>query len=96
MAHPDREFRVLPMTRAGWWAVGLGLAGLLLLLVWTVLPGGGAIGLALELAGGIVALVAFTRHGERALLAFFALFPFLMAVVFVVAELVEIIRAFAF
>jgi hypothetical protein len=74
----------------------LGLAGVLLMLAWTVLPGGGATGLVLELAGGIVALVAIIRHGERGLLAFLALFPFTMAVVFVVAEIVEIIRAFAF
>ncbi len=96
LAPLNREFRVLPMTRSGRWAVALALAGTLLMLAWTVLPGGGASALVLWLAGGIVALVAFTRHGERGLLVFAALLPFVMAVVFVVAELVEIIRAFAF
>jgi hypothetical protein len=74
--------------------VVLAFAGLLLMMAWTVLPGGGAIGLALMLAGGAVTLLAMIRHGERALLAGAALALFGIAVLFVVAELVEIIRTF--
>lgn len=87
----NNRFQLLPATRTGQWGVGVALAGFLLMLAWTVLPGGGAIPLAFELVGGTMALVAIVRHGERALSVIVALIPFLLAVVFVIAEIVEII-----
>jgi hypothetical protein len=73
--------------------VWLTAASVLLMMAWTVLPGGGAIPLACGLAGGVIALVAIFRHGERSLAVFVALVPFLWAVAFVVAEIVELISS---
>lgn len=82
---------ILPVTRPGRWAVLLTAASVLLMMAWTVLPGGGVIPLVCGLAGGVIALVAIFRHGERALAVLVALVPFLWAVAFVVAEIVELI-----
>lgn len=80
--------RVMPATRLGRWAVGLAIAGLLLIGAWTVMgPLGGFPGLVVAFAGGIVALVAITRRHERALSVFAALVPFLNAVAFLIAEI---------
>lgn len=78
---------ILPTTRLGWWAVGLALANVVLVLSWTILPGGAALGFLAGLAGGIVALVAIVRHGERALAVFLAIGPLVMVVLFLLAEL---------
>jgi hypothetical protein len=79
---------VLPTTPLGKWAIGLAAASIVLLLGWTVLGRlGGVPGLALGLAGGVLALVAILRHGERALTVFAALLPFLNVLVFLLAEL---------
>jgi hypothetical protein len=45
--------------------------------------GGGALGL----AGGVCALVAIFRRGERAVAVFVAILPLVLAVTFVLAEL---------
>ena len=92
--HPDRPFTILPATPMGMWSVGMAVAGLALLLARAVGPMGWAMaGLALELAAGVTALLAITREGERALLVYAAMVPFLMAVVFLIAEIVEILRS---
>jgi hypothetical protein len=78
---------ILPTTRPGWWAVGLALANVVLVLSWTILPGGAALGFLAGLAGGVVALVAIVRHRDRALAGFLAIAPPVLVVLFVLAEL---------
>ena len=79
---------VRPRTRLGKWAVGLAAASVLLVVAWSFVGRlGGVPGLALGLAGGVVALVAVVRHGERAVTVFAALAPSLTLVVFLLAEL---------
>lgn len=78
---------VVPTTRLGRWAVGLAIANVVLVLAWTILPGGAALGFACGLAGGVVGLVAIVRGRERALAVFAALAPFATVVAFVLAEL---------
>jgi hypothetical protein len=48
---------------------------------------GGVPGLAFGLAGGVLAIVAIVRHGERGMTVFAALLPFLNVLVFLLAEL---------
>lgn len=92
IAHPDGSIAVLPTTRSGRFGAGLALVGFIL---WTVpaVPFGGRIGLGLALAGGVVALLALLQHGERAVLAFAALIPFLLGVALLVAEIVEVLKS---
>lgn len=88
---PARERRrlvVRPTTRLGTWAVGLAAAHLVLMLGWRLLgPLGGFPGLAFGLAGGVVALVAILRRGERALTVYAALVFLLNTVLFVLGSL---------
>ena len=80
---------IAPTTRLGTWAVGLAAASLVLNFEWRLLgPLGGFPSLLLGLAGGLVALAAIFRGGERAVSVFVALLPFVGVVAFVVAELV--------
>src|SRR3990172_7589208 len=83
-----RRITILPTTRLGWWAVGLAAAFPVFVLAWTIVPGGAALGLACGLAGGVVALVAIFRHGERAITVFAALVPLVLGLAFVLAELI--------
>ncbi len=79
---------ILPTTYVGNWAVGLAVASIVANFSWKLMgPLGGFPSLIFGLAGGIVALVAIFRRGERAVTVFAALLPFLGAVVFVLAEL---------
>jgi hypothetical protein len=77
------------MTRLGRWAVGSTVAGFLLLnFAWRLMgPLGGFPGLALGLIGGVLALVAIFRRGERSMAVFASLVPFASIVAFVLAEL---------
>jgi len=80
---------MLPSTRLGRWAVGLAAANVVLLMGWRLMgPLGGFPGLACGLAGGVVALIAIFRHGERAITVFAALLPALFVLAFVAAELI--------
>jgi hypothetical protein len=83
-----RRVVVLPTTALGKWAIASAVASVVLLLSWTVAGRvGGIPGLALGLAGGVLALVAILRRGERALIVFAALLPFLNVLVFLLADL---------
>lgn len=87
-AEKRRRFAVLPMTSLGKWAIGMAVAGAVLVLGWSTIGGlGGALGLVLGLAGGGAALTAIFRRGERAVTVFAAVLPFLTVVVFLLAEL---------
>ncbi len=80
---------MLPSTRLGRWAVGLAAANVVLLMGWRLMgPLGGFPGLACGLAGGVVALIAIFRHGERAITVFATLLPALFVLVFIAAELI--------
>jgi hypothetical protein len=83
-----RRLAVLPTTQLGKWAVGLAGASVVLLFGWSLVGRlGGVPGLAFGLAGGVLALVAIVRRGERALTVFAVLLPFLTVLVFLLAEL---------
>lgn len=82
-----RGHAILPTTRPGLWAAWLAVGHVVLMPAWRVLPGGAALSFAFGLAGGIVALVAILRRGERALTVFAAVLPLAFVVLFVAAEL---------
>lgn len=82
-----RRISILPTTQLGRRAVGLAAAFVVLVPAWKVFPGGAALGFACGLVGGVVALLAIVRHGERALAVFAAVVPLLLVVGFVAAEL---------
>ena len=86
-AEKRRRFAVLPMTSLGKWAVGMAVAGTVLVLGWSAIGRLGVLGLALGLASGGAALIAIFRRGERAVTVFAALLPFLTVVVFLLTEL---------
>lgn len=69
--------------------MGLAAANVVLILAWRVMgPAGAWPGFAFGLAGGVVALVAIFRRGERAITVFAAILPLLFVLVFVAAELI--------
>jgi hypothetical protein len=83
-----RRIAVAPTTRLGRWAVGLLAANVLLVLGWRLTgPAGAFPGFVAGLAGGVVALIAILRRGERAASVFVAVLPLVFVVVFVLAEL---------
>lgn len=83
-----RRVAVRPTTPLGRWAVGLGVGYLVLVLGWRLMgPLGAFPGLVSGLAGGVVALVAILRRGERAIAVFAAILPLVLVVAFVLAEL---------
>lgn len=79
---------IVPTTRLGRWAVGLAAGYFVGVLSWRIVPGGAVIGFACGFTGGVVALVAIFRHGERAISVFAAIVPLLLVVGFVLAELI--------
>lgn len=85
----EKRRPILPTTRLGRWAVGLGVANVVLVLGWRLMgPLGGFPGFACGLAGGVVALVAIFRRGERAITVFAAIVPLVFVVLFVLLELI--------
>ena len=83
-----RAIAILPTTRLGRWAVGLGIAYFVLVLGWRLTgPLGAMPGFASGVAGGAIGLVAICRRGERALTVFAAIMPLVLVVSFVLAEL---------
>jgi hypothetical protein len=54
----------------------------------TVVPRGAALGFLLGLAGGVAAVMAIVRDAERAAIVLLAFVPVLIAVAFVLAELI--------
>jgi hypothetical protein len=78
--------RVLPTSRLGKWALGAAAAGAVGLWLGTVMPERGAwsavgmagtsVGLALGVAGGIIAVAAVWLHGDRAIAVVAAFVPF--------------------
>ena len=82
------RFFFWPMTRLGWWAVGLAAASVVLIPSWSLMGRlGGIPGLVCGFAGGVIALLAIFRQKERAISVFAAFVPFVVVVSFVLAEL---------
>ena len=79
----------LPTTRLGWWAVGLAAAFFPFVFAAAVMPRAAAIGFVGGLAGGVAALMAIIRDRERALTVFVALLPLVIAVAFLLVELIS-------
>lgn len=86
--HPAR-ITVLPLTDLGWWAVGFAAAFIPLVFAAAVVPRAALLGFACGLGGGAIALVAIIRKHERAVSVFAALAPLVIAVAFVLAELIS-------
>ena len=83
-----RRYTILPTTVAGWCAVGLAGAFFVLVLAAAAVPRGAALGFVCGLAGGALALTAVLRDRERAATVFAALLPLVIAVAFVLVELI--------
>lgn len=92
--HPDapaehhRRITILPTTTLGWWAVGLSAGFWAFVAAATVVPRGAGLAFLLGLAGAVAALTAIVRDRERAALVLATFVPAVIAVAFVVAELV--------
>lgn len=87
-ARDGRRITVLPTTRIGWWAVGLAVANVVLVLAWTLMgPLGAFPGFLCGVLAGILAVRAVGWRGERALTVILAMLPLVMVGVFVVASL---------
>jgi hypothetical protein len=79
---------ILPTTRLGRWAVGLAAAFLPLVFAAAVVPRGAPLGFVCGLAGGVTGLTAIVRDRERAVTVFAAVIPLVIAVAFLLAELI--------
>ena len=82
------ELTTLPTTLLGWWSIGLSAGFWAFVLAATVVPRGAALGFALGLAGAVAGVVAIWRDGERAAIVLATFVPALIAVAFVLAELI--------
>jgi hypothetical protein len=83
------QITFLPATHLGWWAVGLAAAFFPFVFAAAVVPRGAAVGFVCGLGGGVAALVAIIRDRERALTVFVALAPLVIAVAFLLVELIS-------
>jgi hypothetical protein len=84
-----RRLTILPATHLGWWAVGLAAAFLPLVFAAGVVPLAAAIGLLCALGGGLAALIAIVREHERALTVLLALVPLVIALAFVLVQVIS-------
>lgn len=87
MKTTSSHFFGLPHTKLGWWAVWLAVASIVLVLAWSILPGGAWLGFLCGLAGGVMALIAVIRQQERSWLVFLSILPMVNVVIFIAAEL---------
>ena len=76
-----------PVTRLGWWAVGLAVASVVLNLAWSILPGGALLGFICGLVGGVLALIAVIRQHELSWLVFLSILPMLSVLFFFLGEI---------
>ena len=76
-----------PTTKPGRWATAFAVMFFLFVLVGTFAPWGGRPAVLSGIAAGVTALVAFVR-GERGVVVWAAIFPFVAVAAFVLAELV--------
>ena len=88
-ARHRRRITILPTTRRGWWAVGLSTSFLPLVFAGAVVPLAAAVGILCGLGGGVAALLAIVGERERALTVWLALVPLVIAIAFVLVQLVS-------
>ena len=86
MKTASSHFLEKPHTKLGWWAVGLAAASIVLMLAWSILPGGAMLSFLCGLAGGIIALIAVIRQQERSWLVFLSVLPMLNVFIFILGE----------
>ena len=75
-----------PHSKLSWWAVGLAATSIVLLLAWSILPGGAWLSFLCGFAGGIIALIAVIRQHERSWLVFLSILPMLNVFMFILGE----------
>lgn len=87
--HKSRWFGIFPKptTKQGKWALLFALGNIVLMFLWTILPGGGAAGLISGMLAGIFAIIAIARFHERSWLVYLAILPLLGVFVFFAGEL---------
>jgi hypothetical protein len=78
----------LPTTRLGWWAVGLSVGFWAFVAAATVVPRGAGIAFLLGLAGAVAGVTAIRRDGDRGAILIATFVPVVIAVAFVLAELI--------
>ena len=76
-----------PATKTGRWAIGLAGASIVLILAYSVLPGGAWAGFICGIIAGVMALFAISRRQERSYLVFLAILPLVWVLLFLAAEL---------
>ena len=86
MTTTSSYFFGLPHTKLGWWSVGLAAASIVLILAWSILPGGAMLGFLCGLVGGILALIAVIREQERSWLVFLSILPLFWVLIFILGE----------
>ena len=101
MEKPSSTFMKLPTTRTGWWALGLGIAYVVLfsfntfvfmpmqvIVPWqmTMLPFYGIFMLLCGLASGIIGLIAILAKKERSIFVWLTLLPGAFVVFFLLGE----------
>ena len=74
-----------PSTQLGWWAIGLAAACIVDILAYRIL-GGAMLGFLCGFIGGILALIAVIRQGERSWLVFLSILPMLWVLLFILGE----------
>jgi len=80
------HFLEAPHTKLGKWSVGLAVASVLLILAWSILPGGAWLGFLCGVAGGITALTAIIRQHERSWAVWLPLLPLAFVLFFIIGE----------
>ena len=80
---------VVPTTALGWWAVGLSAAFFPFVFAAALVPSAAALGFVCGLAGGVAAAVSIIRDRERAVTVIAAAVPLVIAVAFLLAELIS-------
>jgi hypothetical protein len=92
--HPDSpdtrgpRIAILPTTRLGWWAGGLGAVFFPLVFAAALVPRAAALGFVCGLAGGVAAAIAIVRDHERAVTVLAAVVPLVIGVAFMLAQLI--------
>ena len=85
-----RKVISLPHTRLGWWAVGLALTFVVLIIFgYNVLPLYGIVLLFCGLCSGVLGLFAVLGRHERSALVWLAMLPGLFALAFLIGELLH-------
>jgi hypothetical protein len=81
-----KPFFAIPSTQLGGWAVRLAGASIVLILAWSILPGGAMLGFLCGISGGVIALISVIRQHERSWLVFLSILPLLWVFIFILGE----------